>query len=554
MQLSTGPALRMGQQMKLSPRLIQSMEVLQMPQAQLEARIEQELGSNPLLDVVEATPDREAARLELEQAYRDDTEAVRELDLRAGDGSGTDDFERLSNFSEAYGEDYAANTQAAAPPDTAAGRERFESGRSATGGRASGNGERDGKMDAMANAAQRTASLYDQLSDQWRMVELDPEVHAVGQALIGLIDADGYLRPPPEELALQLAQSPEAADTLPEGLQVTPALIRRAIHHLQLHLEPPGMAAADLRESLLLQIEAKLNQDPDADADSLNLLFNLVDEHLPEIEGNRLPRIAKAMELPIDDVQAAIRRLRQFHPHPGRLIADDGVRTITPDAVIEYDEETGTYTASLTHSRIPPLRIDPTLAEVAEPAAGVAGEATGDGSNGRGTAAHDKATRDFIRQNLESARWLMDAIQQRNSTLLRVIAVVLNAQHAFFEQGPEALRPLPMTAVADQLGVHVATVSRAVSEKYLQTPRGILPLRMFFSGGTESEDGEAMSWAAVQQKLKNIIDAEDKQKPLSDEALVRALKKEGITLARRTVAKYRDQMGIPAARQRKQYV
>ncbi|MCG8511383.1 MAG: RNA polymerase sigma-54 factor, partial [Rhodospirillales bacterium] len=165
----------------------------------------------------------------------------------------------------------------------------------------------------------------------------------------------------------------------------------------------------------------------------------------------------------------------------------------------------------------------------------------------------DKKTRDFVAKNLSSARWLIDAINQRNNTLLRVIGVVVQAQRDFFDQGPQALKPLPMTTVADQLGIHVATVSRAVSEKYLQTPRGILPLRMFFSGGTESSDGESMAWGAVQAKLKEVIDEEDKKNPMTDDELVTAMKEQGIDIARRTVAKYRKVMNIAPARQRREY-
>ncbi|MFW6059869.1 MAG: RNA polymerase sigma-54 factor, partial [Phycisphaeraceae bacterium] len=160
---------------------------------------------------------------------------------------------------------------------------------------------------------------------------------------------------------------------------------------------------------------------------------------------------------------------------------------------------------------------------------------------------------EFVNNNLRSARWLIDAIAQRNHTLLRVINVVLQAQRDYFDTGPEALHPLPMTTVADQLGIHVATVSRAVHEKYLQTPRGIVPLRMFFSGGTETDSGDAMSWTAIQHKLQQIINSEDKSNPLSDDQLVEKLKEQGIDIARRTVAKYRKQLNIPPARQRREY-
>jgi len=165
----------------------------------------------------------------------------------------------------------------------------------------------------------------------------------------------------------------------------------------------------------------------------------------------------------------------------------------------------------------------------------------------------DKKTREFLTNNVRNARWLIESIEQRSSTIKRVIRAVVDAQQEFFEKGPEYLKPLPMIQVADQLGIHVATVSRAVSEKYVQTPRGIFPLRKFFSGGTTNAEGEDMSWDAVKEKLKVIIDNEDKRNPLNDDEIVAKLKEQGIDLARRTVAKYRKILNIPTARQRKEY-
>ncbi len=500
--------MRMGQQMKLAPRMIQSMEILQMPTAALEERIEQELASNPTLELAEpGTDDLELAR-EAKQRDRDDRENERELHT---DGSGAgEDFERLSNLTEQYGESWIDNN--------------FEGGGDAALRRARANdGERDGKLDAMANTAARTASLYEQLIDQWRMAEVDDATDELGRRVIGLIDRDGYLR----------ADEATLLEEAPPG--TTPEQLSAVIDRLQRYLEPPGLAARDLRECLLLQIDAKLDNDLDADPDALALERRLVADHLGDIEANRYPRIAKALDLSIEAVQLAVRGLRQFHPHPGKLLADDDVRTITPDAVIEYDEDSDTYTAALTNNRIPPLQISPGYEDMFKDKQA------------------DKQTREFIGTHLRNARWLMEAIEQRCNTLLRVIGVVVEHQRGWFEQGDAALRPLPMTTVADQLGIHVATVSRAVSEKYLQTPRGIVPLRMFFSGGTETEEGESMSWTAVQAKLKEVIDAEDKSKPLSDDALVEEMKKQGIDIARRTVAKYRGQLNIPTARQRKQY-
>ncbi len=505
MRIDTGQHMRIDQRMKLAPRMIQSMEILQMAQAALEARIDQELASNPTLEVREPGTDADDLEAERTQENRDNSEGERELVVKDDDTSNKDDFERLSNLSEELGSTWDTNT-------------------SETGGSYHStqynDGERDKKMDAMANTAARTASLFDQLIDQWHMVETSPELFKVGEFLIGFIDSDGYLRTDTKTLLDQASAG------------VTEEDLDAAIGLLQQALEPPGLAARDIRECLLLQIDARLRNDPDAD---LTHERTLVDGHLKDIEANRLPKINKATGLSIDQVKQTIHNLRQFHPHPGKLLADDAPRLIFPDAVIEYNEETDTYSATLTHGRLPTLQIR------SEYARDVKDKNV------------DKKTRDFLSNHIRSASWIIDAIQQRKATLLRVIGVVVQAQREFFEQGPQALRPLPMTLVADQLGIHVATVSRAVNEKYIQTPRGILPLRMFFSGGTETEAGDAMSWTAVQAKLEQIIEEEDKAKPLSDDALVEKLKERGIEIARRTVAKYRKQLNIPPARQRKEY-
>jgi len=499
----------MDQRMKLDPRMIQSMEILQMPTPALEERIEQELASNPTLEIAQASDDADTLQAEREQAERDDSEGEREMvvDDHKDHNEAADDFERLSNLSEQLGESWDANT-------SEAGSDYARRQVSAS------SGDRDGKMDAMANTAARGASLYEQLLDQWHLAEIPEDLAALGEYLIGFVDADGYLRTPIEDL---LPDAPPA--TTPELIQVTTNLLQQT-------LDPPGLAARDFRECLLLQIDAFVSENEEID---LELPRLLVDQYLKDIEANRYPKIAKATDHSIEELQQAVLSLRQFHPHPGRLLATDEVRTITPDAVIDYDDELDAYTATLTHGRLPTLTISRDYQDMAKDKDA------------------DKKTREFVSKNLSSARWLIDAINQRNNTLLRVIGVVVQAQRDFFDQGPQALRPLPMTTVADQLGIHVATVSRAVSEKYLQTPRGILPLRMFFSGGTESEGGESMAWGAVQAKLKEVIDAEDKKKPMTDDELVTAMKEKGIDIARRTVAKYRKLMSISPARQRREY-
>jgi RNA polymerase sigma-54 factor len=501
MRIDTGQHMRLDQRMKLAPRMIQSMEILQMPAIALEERIEQELSTNPTLELREVSPDENEVEEERKQEERDANEGERELVVEndSTDSNHADDFERLTNISEEYGESWESNT--------------YETGEYRRPAR--NDGERDGKMDAMANTAARPDSLTDQLLAQWHLVEVSDDVARAGEYAIGFIDNDGYIRTPRQTL---VEQAPP---------QVRAGLIDEAIDEIQQNIEPVGIGARDLRECLLLQI--------DASDDDLTTERLIVSDYLKDIETNRLPRIAKATGLSIDEIEQAKNRLKKFHPHPGRLLVEDHVQTITPDAVVEFDDERDEYVAYLCDGRVPSVQINSSYATM--------------GSD----KALDRKTREFINTNLRTARWLIEAIQQRNQTLMRVISVVLQAQRDYFDQGPQALRPLPMTVVADQLGIHVATVSRAVSEKYLQTPRGIVPLRMFFSGGTETDSGDEMSWAAIQAKLETIINDEDKSEPLSDDLLVKKLKEQGIEIARRTVAKYRKQLNIPAARQRREY-
>jgi len=514
MRIDTGQHMRTEQRMKLAPRMIQSMEILQMAQAALEQRIAEELASNPTLELREPGPDPETIAQQRDQDLRDSGEGERELIVRDDDRDHVDDFERLSNLAEAYGEAWESNT--------------YETGGSWAHRPRADSGERDAKLDAMANTAARAAGLADQLLEQWRMVETDPRIRAAGDFLIGQLDDDGYLRTPLQELL----------DIAPAG--ITEDDLTHALELLQQSIEPVGIGARDLRECLLLQIDAKMrspqtaNGGGDAPAD-LTLERRLVADHLHDIEANHLPKIAKALDVPIERVNQTKANLRQFHPHPGRLLVEDSPQRIYPDAIVEYDDELDHYTAHLTHERLPGLQLSRRYLKMLR------------------EAVIDKKTKEFVSANLRSARWLLDAIQQRHGTLQRVIDVVIEAQREFFDAGPQHLRPLPMTTVADQLGIHVATVSRAVSEKYIQTPRGIFPLRMFFSGGTETDAGDAMSWTAVQAKLKQIIDQEDTAKPYSDDQLVDKLKELGIDIARRTVAKYRKQLNIAPARQRRQY-
>ena len=514
MRFDTSQHMRLGQSMKLAPRMIQSMEILAMPLAELEERIEQELESNPTLELAEVEPENQNERVIDGDADR------RTLDM--GQKDATDDFERLDRYED-------ENPEAAENEFDEGGERPRRDELEYTPTRRVNDDDRDGKMDAMASAPARTASLGEQLRDQWSLVEVEPRVRELGTFLLGFLEEDGYLKTPLETIA---DRAPEV-----EGkAKPTVAELEHALRAMQLFLEPAGIAARTPQECLLLQLDA-IEDDTDLDwpAKSFEHARRLVRDHLDDLKENRLPRIAEKTGFTLDEIKEALILLRRLSLHPGRRLVEETQRPIVPDVIVEYDEAQDRYVAYLNDSRMPNLRINQEYALLAKDKQA------------------EKRDREFVKTNLSNAMWLIDAVGQRRQTLLRVVNAVIAAQREFFDFGPQALRPLPMTLVAEQLGIHVATVSRAVAEKYLATPRGIVPLRKFFSGGVQTDDGEEKAWDAIKVALQEVIAAEDKRKPMSDEALVDALKARGIEIARRTIAKYRDQLGIPSARLRKTF-
>ena len=488
----------------LTPRMIQSMEILQLPLMALEERIEQELQNNPVLELSETeAEDAGAVAIQTEsptQKTEDRSEAERPMVIQEESNQAAD-FDRLEKISE-----YLENEEYNAPSNY----------------RVQQDGERDKKLDAMTNTAARAEPLSEALLRQWSFVECPPGVRTAGHAIINYIDAEGYSR-----TDLQTIQSESKVPLKLEDLNEALKLVQT--------LQPAGIGARDLRECLLLQLDAIEQDEEMAEGHNFELERKLVQDHLKDLEMNRYPQISRKLGREIPEIQRAVKNLARLHPHPGRLLGGEDAPPITPDATIYFDEETGKYEVHMARDRVPSLFISNLYRKMLK------------------ERLCDKKTREFLATNVRNARWLIESIEQRNSTILRVIKAVVEAQKEFFDKGAEFLRPLPMIQVADQLGIHVATVSRAVSEKWVQTPRGIFPLRRFFSGGTTSADGEDMSWDAVKEKLKVIIAGEDKKNPLNDDEIVDKLKEQGIDIARRTVAKYRKILSIPPARQRREF-
>ena len=505
MQLSQSLQMRPELRQLLTPRMIQSMEILQLPLAALEERIEQELQNNPVLEFREGESEPEAIpdAAPTDGQKQEFTEDERALVVKENSDQ-AEDFERLAKISE-----YLEN-------------EEFFTNGSHFRHAPAYDGERDRKLDAMNNTAARSVTLAEHLMGQWAFVECPPSVRKAGEELIKYIDPEGYLRTELEQIQKD-SKTPLTIEDLQEAVRLLQTL------------EPAGVGARDLQECLLIQLDA-LKQDKEAaEHHDFELERALIVDHLRDLELNRYPVISKKLDRPIEDIKAAVKRLSRLHPFPGKQIGGDEAPAIIPDANIYYDEESDRYEIEMASDTAPSLYISSMYRKWLR------------------NRTCDKKTREFLSNNVRNARWLIESIEQRKSTIMRVIRAVVDAQREFFDKGPEYLRPLPMIHVADQLGIHVATVSRAVSEKWIQTPRGVFPLRRFFSGGTQSADGEEMSWDAVKEKLKGIIEKEDKHQPLNDDEIVAKLQELGIHLARRTVAKYRKILNIPTARQRRQY-
>jgi len=470
MHFETNQKMQAGQQLQLAPRIIQTMEIMQLPLPALEEKIAQELESNIALELEE--PEQEEDR----------TQEIEELNEYEND------------------DDYADMPRQASSVDG-----------------------RDPKLAAMSNIRARQESLSELLLHQWSLAEVDEGTLSIGNIFIGMVDSDGFLTCSRQEMSEQVLKD--------IGIELTKVQFENVIASLQKWLDPPGIAARSLQESLLIQVAAFVADDPE----SWNDVEVLIENHLDDLIANRLPKIATASGIGLERVKIAIERMHELTLSPGRLLATDRVLPVIPDAFIEYDDIKNKYVVGVSNGALPPLRLSATYENLAK------------------DSKSDEVTRHFIQRNLNAARWIIEAVGQRKTTLGNIVQIVADRQSDFLDQGDAFLRPLPMVEVSDMLGIHVATVSRAVADKWVQTPRGIFPLRRFFSGGTGSNSDGDMSWEAVKSRMQNIVDNEDKSKPLSDEALAKKLREQGIGIARRTVVKYRQQLGIAAARLRREF-
>jgi RNA polymerase sigma-54 factor len=529
MRIETTMNTRMVQTMHLAPRMIQSMEILQLPIMALQERIQQELQENPVLELKDSSDETAGAdgeTLDLESSAAEENRDPGAAELIIDDsGSNELDFDRLEAMSKDWGD--VLNEEH----------------------RPSRNGmddEGDKKHDAMQNMASRPQSLQEYLNDQLSFLELTPEQARLVRYLITHIDDNGFLSVPdetdPEYQKLRhdpdykpdrplrrccpsLEDLAKACDPA-EPEQVTATRIEDALHVVQ-KLDPPGVGARDLRECLLLQLTPETPH--------VKVLRELIGRHLEDIAHNRLPAIQKDTGFDLPTIKEAIEVLRHLNTRPGAQFTTENIPYVVPDILVERTEE-GEYTVRLLDDWLPNIYISRRYIDLYRE---------------KGA---DPKTKEYLKRKIQSAQWLQESIEQRRNTLEKVTRAIIQHQRAFLDKGPEHIEPLKMQQIADQVGVHVTTVSRAVDDKWVQTPRGIFPLKRFFGGGTHNTTtGEEVAWETIKQKLLEIIDQEDKSNPLSDEDLVAKLNEAGYPVARRTVTKYRKMANIPSSRQRKDW-
>jgi len=499
MRMSFGQEMRMAQKQVLAPRMIQSMEILQLPVMALEERIEQEIQNNETLEVDEAGQEAgpgEAAPVGAEAEPAVPERPVDERPLIVDqDHANQADFERSYDWSAEY-------------PDSDDDRSRPSASQIEQAG--------DRYLDVMANMVERPETLCDHLHEQLSNYDLTPAVRQAADKIIYNLDANGYLQLPLEELF-------DLDGT--EGQPAQLAHLESALRIVQ-SMDPTGVGARDLRECLLLQIPAT---SPHA-----GRLRRLVSDHLEDLGANRLPLIERRTGFSFEEIERLREELHGLQPKPGAVFTAPIVPPVKPDVFVDQGPD-GSWKVRLEDIDLPSLRISPIYRQMLL------------------SPDTEPATREYIKRKVNAAQWLIEAIEQRRSTLLKTAQAIVDHQTRFLTEGPEAIEPLKMQQIADRIGMHVTTVSRAVDDKWLQTPRGLYSLRRFFVGGTVSADGEEVAWDAVRLKLQEIVDTEPKDKPYSDDDLVDGLAKQGITLARRTVTKYRKAMKIPSSRQRRDW-
>ncbi|WP_044014857.1 RNA polymerase factor sigma-54 [Hymenobacter sp. APR13] len=515
---------------KLSPQQIQFIKLLQIPTVELEARIKEELEANPALEEGDEADD--------------DFE-----DQETGDDSSddTDDFDdpdaEFDNPDNTLEEDFDQGSEEQPEIELPAKDEPVEQKESDSaddldlsdylnddeiaGYKMQGDGPGDDDDDREMPLADTSGSLIDSLLDQLGFASLDEKQEAIGRQLIGSIDGDGYIRRDLSAIANDLAFA--------QNIEATEAEVESVLHVVQ-SFDPAGIGARDLQECLLLQLERRPQDEATEHAEQI------LNETFDEFTKKHYPRIQQRLDLEDDELKEAIALILKLNPKPGGTgpVGMGKVQYIIPDFILTNDN--GSFNLTLNSRNAPDLRVSPAYTEMFR-------------AYDKG-AKKDKKLKEavtFVKQKLDSAKWFIDAIRQRQNTLLRTMDAIVRYQREFFAEGDESkLRPMILKDIAQEISMDISTVSRVANSKSVQTEFGIYPLKYFFSEGIATDSGEDASSREVKHILKEIIEGEKKDRPLSDDKLEKMLNARGYNIARRTVAKYREQLNIPVARLRKE--
>jgi len=492
-------AQKLALQQVLAPQLQQSLALLQAPTLELKSLIEQELQQNPVLEEVQ-TLETPSQSFSLNQEDNDippldPTEPPSDIIYDPADDKDNnrpvDDFqselEKLMQLDQEWREYFnEANAPIRSHEDT------------------------EEKRQYMFESLTTTPSLQDILLEQVKLSELDNDQKRIAELIIGNIDERGYLHASVHELAFSTNVPADQIETVLKVIQT---------------FNPPGVAARDLRECLMLQLERIGKED--------SLEYKIVKDHIEALGKKKYPEIAKAINVSIQEIQKAAERISALEPFPGRAFYPDDHLYVVPEVIVEKVGDS--YTVTLNNEYLPHIRISNTYKDYLS------------------KADCPQDVKDYIREKIRSGKFFIRSIYQRQETILKISQEIVKRQTEFLDKGIRFLKPMTMLQVAEAVGVHETTVSRAVSGKYMQTPQGVYEMKFFFSSGVKTINGSDMSNEGVKNLVAEIIKKENPKKPYSDEEIVKLLREQGINIARRTVAKYRTELNILPSNLRKIY-
>ncbi len=496
-------AQRLTQSLVLSPQMQQSLALLQAPTLELKALVEQELQQNPVLEEVAVNDTEQSEKLKSDDGEPEEAADPAEPPADTAFDAETETNEKASDQQPA--DDFLAEFERLAQIDQE-WRDHF----AATNVPIRQSAEEEERRQFMFDSLVAPTSLQEVLLEQVRDSSLTEEDRRIAEMLIGNIDDHGYLKANLEELA---------------STTNTPAEKIQAVLRVVQTFDPPGVGARDLQECLMRQLERADEQD--------SIEYRIIKDFMDALGKRRIPEIARGLGMDVDDVQEAIGRIARLEPRPGRAYLSDNNQYILPEVFVHRvgDE----FIVTTNNDQIPHLRISNTYKDL------------------MAQSGNSAEVLNYIREKIRAGKFLIKSLHQRQQTILNIGIEIVKRQRDFMEKGVAFLKPLTMVQVAEIVGVHETTVSRAVSGKFMQTPQGIFEMKYFFTAGIQTASGEGMSNTSVKDMIADMFRKEDPSKPLSDQEIVKMLQGKGIVIARRTVAKYRSELNILPSNLRKVY-